>query len=225
MGLAQIGLLAAWLAWGRRLLLVRVLALAGGLALWSWPMGDWIPNGYAHWLFVLTAYAVLIAGALAALRMAGVTLIDPALYPFGGSHNQSRQYSLWTLLSLMTGAAVLTGLLRLAAIPWDSLFEAGIFIASFASLAVVSLLIGGGIRRPSRLTVAILSVAALGTTWFAMLGATRHYWLICGILSGYLVFSMQTLRTVGITLRAHRGDRTAPSDKDLARPGESRRAA
>jgi hypothetical protein len=225
-GMAQIALLAGWLAWGRRLLLVRVMALAGGLALWSWPMREWIPNGYAHWLFVLTAYAVLITAALTLLRLRSVTLIDTDAKTCTDPRNQSGQFSLWTLMSLVTGAAVLMGLMRLAAIPWDSLAEAGVYVASFATLAFVSLLIGAGLRRPSRVIFAVCGLAVLGAVWFSLLGATQHDLLVFGVMSGYIALSMQALRTVGLRLQAaSRETIAAGPHHNESHCADSRRAA
>jgi hypothetical protein len=230
-GLAQIALLAAWLAWGRRPVLLRVTALAGGLAFWSWPMAHWIANGYAHWLFVLTAYATSIITVLAILRMTGVAAFGSVTLSSDGrtspgAQHASWQFSLWTLLSLMTAAAVVVALMRWAAIPWESLGEAGVFIASFTILAFASLLVGAGLRRPSRVLLAVIALAFLGALWFSLFGATRHYLLICGVLSGYIALSMQALRTVGLRLHAAGRETTAaaPHHSEF-RATDSRRAA
>lgn len=217
-GLAQIALLTAWLAWGEGLTFWRVALLCGGLAFWSWPMNRWAANGYPQWLFVLTTYAAIIAGVLLLLRVAGVAVLHlprPLSFTHADENEEAderrqtgrrrrgrRQFSLWTLLSLVTGAAVVTGLLRLSAIPWGHLLEAGALACTFAVFALICLMAGIALPRPAGVILAVVGAAALCAAWLHWLGGKQNYLLVCGALGGYVTLSMQALRSVGYSLRA-----------------------
>ncbi|MEQ8787523.1 MAG: hypothetical protein RIC55_14560 [Pirellulaceae bacterium] len=218
-GLAQIALLSAYLAWGGRWLLLRVLLLAGGLACWARPMDAWQPRGDAHWLFVLTLYSGMIVVVLCLLRATGRGgVCDRPTAAKDARRSavrvRTRRYSLLGLMSLMTAVSILLGLLRLSAIPIDSLGEAMVFSATFAALSVFAVLAGSWLRSPGEVILAMLGATIVCTGWLHWLGGTRDYLLVCGALGGHVALAMQALHSGGVVFRTpSRGARPDACDR------------
>jgi hypothetical protein len=144
MGLAfaQLLLLVTWVVWGPWFAVARLMATIAAAALLAHAISGSIGAEWREGMTMLSAYAAAVGLSLVAARLAGLrferlqpadaTAINPTQRPW--------QFSLWTLMSSMTMAALVFGVARMLAFPlreaWDlTLFTAGMLLIGLFPLA------------------------------------------------------------------------------------------
>jgi hypothetical protein len=202
-GLAQIALLAAWAAWGRRWAVLRFAALTAGIVAWALPLAHWTGSHEPapdEWMFALMCYAGLILLVLAAVRLCGWTIRIGTTEQGPACSSRRHQFSLWDLFSLVTSAALVAGFMTWAEVPWRSLLEMAVFVALLAAPVIVCLITGFAYRRTSRLLLCVIPALVSAMMLSGISQGGRNYLLVIALLCGFTLLATQALRSGGIRL-------------------------
>lgn len=203
-GLAQVALLAAWTAWGRRFTMLRTATLVGGVAAWSVPLAQWNPENETvarEWIFALASFSGVIVIALAAIRAAGWSIhIKGTEEASASRRRRAGQFSLWDLLSLLTSAGLVAGLFTWLQVPWQSLFDMATLFGLLAAPVIVCLIAGIACRRVSRLLLWLIPALIAGAILRELSPSERDYAPLLAMMCGYVMLAMQALRSFGLRL-------------------------
>jgi hypothetical protein len=157
LALSQAPLVAIWASFQHGLTTAARWALASGVVvLWSWQLRQKAPQLTP----VLTDWLLILGGAALAAAM-GAWWWGPHRNG-AGVHDQKtrrRQFSLATLLLLLTLAALTAATLRRAAIPEDAWGRAGVLVAAAGVLAALAWRVAPPVPRLLRAAIPLTAAA------------------------------------------------------------------
>ncbi len=149
---AQISLLALWFVFGHSNIAFRTITSMIGLFVVSF-LASYSTNGgpaeTSFWFAFALCFTATTTALLSVARAIGLEIRDAASYgdQQGKSRTLSKQFTIWGLLSLMTGVGAVLGAIRFADMPEHSVLAIGAFGLVLASLSCSVLLTAIAVRR------------------------------------------------------------------------------
>jgi hypothetical protein len=168
----QVALVGAWLVWGRANIVIRLMAALGVIYLLASTASVCTQARASEWFTVLmfdAAFTVLGFALARILKVSISTETEPTAEK--GSDTVAWQFSIWGVLSVMTGVACTLAASRLGA--WSgTVFQAALSFVAVAMLSCLAFLITfWPFRRWIIATVVVTASAATG--WFLVLTDLR----------------------------------------------------
>ncbi len=199
LGLAQLGLIAAWLATGTGNIVLRVSLSLLAMVVFSWLLSSSTQPDFTQWLGVLGLYATVVAVPIFIFHwvVVGRSTSDRAVDSpepgelADGEHNLAadqpddaelrqspRSPPQWTLagiMSLITVVAVALGYGRMVDFPQAEAALAAISCIGFALTTLISLFIAYGINRTRwHVPAVVLTCPPIGAVVGLMLGTAMY---------------------------------------------------
>lgn len=196
LAMAQTGLLAAWLVWGRWNLAIRLTAWIAAVMLWAAPLSQWNQRPASQWMTALAFYSLLVMAPMLWMRIKGYRITSPAIDPRQRPVLRPWQFSLGNLMCCMTVSALLLGLGRLLQIPWALAGELTLFCGVFSLVTVVALLGALCSRNAISPMVAVAMACLLAALLLSPLTGSNHL-LIAGAIDATFVALSVTVVRVG----------------------------
>ncbi len=189
---SQVGLLAIWLALGRRAAPWRLVALIGTIVGWSWIVAS-VQGGYPDGVIFLLPQAAAIAAILVLARMNGLRLyqIDSDLNVNASDDSEDNrpwQFSLSQLFAWTTSLAICLGLLSLTFQHfhgWEAVNWVEVLANTIGSIAfiLISLWLTLGIRLSYLelvvLSLIVVTLALLTKAPSSVTPSPHSFWDIC----------------------------------------------
>lgn len=179
LALAQVSLLVAWLIWGTWNIVWRVVATSAATCALSVMAAGSVDDfdEAPEWFGILLFYVAMVATVLFISRWMGYRVtVDTALRD--DAPQRRWQFSIWSLLSVMTAVGVLLGLLRLVEWPGHDLVEAILFFLILTTTTClvffVSFLGGESVWRWLIAAATILTLCPLAGLLMALTGFPPH---------------------------------------------------
>jgi hypothetical protein len=139
-------LVTAWMVWGRWNLLVRVavtVCATFGLG-WLGASSEAGASQSGVWFSAMLIFLALLAAPMLAARLMGYSVLRPEDTDDQQRRRslRARQFSIWSLLTVMTAVAVILGVLRYADWLQDDLVAAILFFTVFSIATCIVLFCG-----------------------------------------------------------------------------------